>query len=81
MKPDLQFRTWVFVLAGAIGSTACLKGAAPAEEGITRDYSLEAVLPRMLKLYDEAIAKRAGMPKVVKRPAAAKPKVGRSPFL
>jgi hypothetical protein len=38
-----------------------------AEEIVTRDYSLEAVLPRMLSLYEEAVNRRAGMPKVVRR--------------
>jgi len=38
-----------------------------AEEGIIRDYSLEAVLPRMLAMYEEAVNKRAAMPKVVKK--------------
>jgi glycosyltransferase involved in cell wall biosynthesis len=45
-----------------------------AEEGIVREYSLEAVLPRMLAMYEEAVNRRAGMPKAVrKRPAAAAP--------
>jgi glycosyltransferase involved in cell wall biosynthesis len=63
-----------------------------AEEGIVRDYSLEAVLPRMLAMYEAAVNKRAGMPKVVKKgprangvqanpdPAAATSKIARSPF-
>jgi glycosyltransferase involved in cell wall biosynthesis len=38
-----------------------------AEEIVTRDYSLDAVLPRMLAMYEGAIAKRAAMPKVVRR--------------
>jgi glycosyltransferase involved in cell wall biosynthesis len=67
-----------------------------AEEGIVREYSLEAVLPRMLAMYEDAVNKRAGMPKAVRkrraengpagdRPAAAPtPNPGRparSPFL
>jgi glycosyltransferase involved in cell wall biosynthesis len=42
-----------------------------AEEIITRDYSLEAVLPRMLKMYEEAVNRRAALPKVVKKRAAS----------
>ena len=41
-----------------------------AEEIITSDYSLEAVLPRMLKMYEEAVNRRAAMPKVVRKGAA-----------
>jgi glycosyltransferase involved in cell wall biosynthesis len=68
-----------------------------AEEIITRDYSLEAVLPRMLALYEGAINRRAAMPKLPRRPpvppvASSTPpasvdaesvasKAGRSPFL
>jgi glycosyltransferase involved in cell wall biosynthesis len=43
-----------------------------AEGNIVREYSLEAVLPRMLTLYEEAVAKRASQPRQErKRPAAA----------
>jgi glycosyltransferase involved in cell wall biosynthesis len=38
-----------------------------AEEMITRDYSLEAVLPRMLSLYEDAVNRRAAMPKFPRR--------------
>jgi glycosyltransferase involved in cell wall biosynthesis len=59
-----------------------------AEEMITRDYSLEAVLPRMLKMYEEAVNKRAGMAKVVRKarsmgalpPAAIVARSAKSPF-
>jgi glycosyltransferase involved in cell wall biosynthesis len=62
-----------------------------AEEGIVRDYSLEAVLPRMLKLYEDAVNRRAGMPKALRKRTAAPvvppsdgvvvAKASRSPFL
>jgi glycosyltransferase involved in cell wall biosynthesis len=62
-----------------------------AEETITKDYSLEAVLPRMLRLYEDAVNKRAGMPKVTKKqgrapaigesPVSGQPRAGRTPFL
>ncbi len=44
-----------------------------AEEMIVRDYSLEAVLPRMLTMYEDAVNRRAGMPKQVRRKPAVKP--------
>jgi len=63
-----------------------------AEEGIVRDYSLEAVLPRMLAMYDDAVNRRAAMPRAVRRTVQAIPdgsatppthaaQSGRSPFL
>ncbi|MDB5320651.1 MAG: glycosyltransferase [Phycisphaerales bacterium] len=61
-----------------------------AEEMIARDYSLEAVLPRMLKLYEDAVSRRGAKPKVIKKRAAAGAKVAadasqlkgpRTPFL
>ena len=65
-----------------------------AEEIVTRDYSLEAVLPRMLKMYEDAVNRRAAMPKAIRRrppapatpvempppPAAHKGKAPRTPF-
>ncbi len=43
-----------------------------AEQIIARDFSLDAVLPPMLKMYDDAVARRAAMPKAIrKRPAAS----------
>jgi glycosyltransferase involved in cell wall biosynthesis len=53
-----------------------------AEEIVTRDYSLEAVLPRMLALYEEAMNRRAAMPKVERRrpaPSAVAPVVNAGP--
>jgi glycosyltransferase involved in cell wall biosynthesis len=38
-----------------------------AEAGIVRDYSLEAVLPRMLKLYEDGVNRRAGMPRAIRK--------------
>jgi glycosyltransferase involved in cell wall biosynthesis len=44
-----------------------------AEEMIVRDYSLEAVLPRMLTMYEEAVNRRAAMPKQARRKASPSP--------
>ena len=44
-----------------------------AEEMIVRDYSLEAVLPRMLTMYEEAVNRRAAMPRQVRRKPAPSP--------
>jgi glycosyltransferase involved in cell wall biosynthesis len=44
-----------------------------AEEMVVRDYSLEAVLPRMLSLYEEAVNRRAALPKSPRRKAAPSP--------
>jgi hypothetical protein len=61
-----------------------------AEEVITRDYSLEAVLPRMLKLYQDAVDRRAASPapkRKAPRPSAQPPqprppeKSAKTPFL
>jgi len=38
-----------------------------AEEIIAEKYSLEAVLPKMLAMYDGAVTKRAAMPKAVRK--------------
>lgn len=38
-----------------------------AEAGIIQNYSLEAVLPRMLGMYEAAVNKRASMPKAVRK--------------
>jgi glycosyltransferase involved in cell wall biosynthesis len=61
-----------------------------AKEGIVRDYSLEAVLPRMLKLYQDAVERRIASPVPRRKPArpSAQPpqprppeKSARTPFL
>jgi glycosyltransferase involved in cell wall biosynthesis len=62
-----------------------------AEGMITKDYSLEAVLPRMLKLYEEAVNTRAAKPKMIKKkgnvpvvsesPTSGQPRAARTPFL
>jgi glycosyltransferase involved in cell wall biosynthesis len=61
-----------------------------AEAGIARDYSLEAVLPRMLKLYEDAVQRRAALPRAIRRapkspsqPGQPRPveKPTRTPFL
>ncbi|HEY7117885.1 MAG TPA: glycosyltransferase [Tepidisphaeraceae bacterium] len=44
-----------------------------AEEIITRQYSLDAVLSPMLKLYEDAVNRRAAMPRVHRRKAAPSP--------
>jgi len=49
-----------------------------AEEIIAEQYSLEAVLPKMLAMYDGAVTKRAGMPKAVRKTAKVMP-VERAP--
>jgi hypothetical protein len=58
---------------------------------ITKDCSLEAVLPRMLKLYEEAVNTRAAKPKMIKKkgnvpvvsesPTSGQPRAARTPFL
>ena len=42
-----------------------------AEEIVKERYSLEAVLPRMLALYDDAVAGRAAMPRAVRKRGTA----------
>jgi len=44
-----------------------------AEAMIVRDYSLEAVLPRMLAMYEEAMNWRAAMPRHSRRKPAPSP--------
>jgi len=44
-----------------------------AEEVIAEQYSLEAVLPKMLAMYDGAVTKRGGMPKAVRKTAKVMP--------
>jgi glycosyltransferase involved in cell wall biosynthesis len=44
-----------------------------AEEMVVRDYSLEAVLPRMLAMYEEAVNRRAAMPRQTRRKPAPSP--------
>jgi len=46
---------------------------------IVRDYSLEAVLPRMLSLYEEAMNRRSAMPKQIRRKPAASPQAPPAP--
>ena len=44
-----------------------------AEEIIAEQYSLEAVLPKMLAMYDGAVTQRAGRPKAVRKTAKVAP--------
>lgn len=52
-----------------------------AEEMIVRDYSLDAVLPRMLDMYDHAVSARAAQPPRPRRHASApaSPSAGHAP--
>lgn len=44
-----------------------------AEEIIAEQYSLEAVLPKMLAMYDGAVTRRAGVPKAIRKTAKVMP--------